>query len=999
MFIVQAATKAARPVRPATIATVAILLMIAAIATQSARAGQYVVHQCDRSYGPAFSGWTGTGSHDGWIVEGCTDAIRLVATNRPAGRAAAWNTPSLPGTLKLASATFMSASDNASGNTAIGGGFCTAGSWWYGICPLSNGSALPNNPPSRPQPNATPVSWTCNQYYECKTAQFRLITADGEYRRAWGHVIVYDLAFAINDPTPPTVVAPQGGTLRSDLTVAPGDGGGTWNSGAKTVSVIASDAVGSGITTTHLFFDGDPNHGLAQGFGQACVFTQWRPCPETASSAATVSTRSLTDGAHIATARGVDAGGLAADATVGFKVDNTPPDQPTGVTVESEFADGWQTTNDFHITWTNGAETIETLTRSGLAFARVDVDSTSITQADPPPMDVPIGGAVGGVSAAVDAVKGLQVPEKGRWKVTLSLVDRAGNVSPVGADGPSVAMVGWDDVNPPPPDGEANEWISQGELARGYDQHWTVMREPSLLAPICGFAGKISREQSDDPGTSINIRGDVREWRLPADLSEADHWVHLRTITCGGLASQASGHTEARVDLTAPTPFYADVEDDRWYADGAEVTIGGRDELSGMTPSTNSRPDGYVRGAYLDYTINGVRGEPIRGGTGRVTVTGEGRKELSFTPVDSAGNAARPTVIHFGVDATAPSGRFEPRDPELPTVLEASLEDAVSGLELALIEVRRKASGDDWQLLPTALTSLTDDDATHPARAVATARFPDTSLPHGAYEARVRAFDVAGNALVTTRGDDGRPFAFTNPMRERTELSAGLFKVSVACLARRAGRCVKRRRGAARLVGGGSTLGVDFNRGAVVQGVLTGDGDDRLARRPLEIYTREPGRPEVPAGTVNTRGDGTFHHRLKPGLSRVVRIHYPGDERMRDTDAFVRLSTAAKISLRLSRRRALSGQTISFSGRVRSFDGSMPTAGKIIVLQFRAGGSWRPAVAVAHTDARGRFRVRYRFDRTPRSVRARIVFRVFAPTEDGWGHAASASKPVVMRLN
>ena len=137
--------------------------------------------------------------------------------------------------------------------------------------------------------------------------------------------------------------------------------------------------------------------------------------------------------------------------------------------------------------------------------------------------------------------------------------------------------------------------------------------------------------------------------------------------------------------------------------------------------------------------------------------------------------------------------------------------------------------------------------------------------------------------------------------------------------------------------------------------------------------------------------------KIRPGVSRTVRVYYPGTETRRDTSASVTLGTGAKLKLRVSKKHARTGQTVTFRGTVTSFDRVVPASGKIVALQFYAGKKWRPAVAIARTDSKGRFAVKYKFD--GKRVKARIVFRVIAPAEDGWGHASSASKRITMKLN
>lgn len=324
--------------------------------------------------------------------------------------------------------------------------------------------------------------------------------------------------------------------------------------------------------------------------------------------------------------------------------------------------------------------------------------------------------------------------------------------------------------------------------------------------------------------------------------------------------------------------------------------------------------------------------------------------------------------------------------------------DGVSGLESATIDVRRE-SGGDWIQLPTGLADLSGAAvAGYPKSGIASARFPDTKLPDGRYNVRVRTFDQAGNALVTDRDKNGRPLIVdSGSMRAYSGLSASLFKAKRTCKKQRGVKCVKRARGKVVFVGGNSRLTVGFKRGAVVQGFLVDSATRALARQPIEIYTTQKGKAEILAGVTSTKSDGSYVFKLRPGVSRGVRVHYPGTETRRDTSANVTLGTGANLKLRVSKRHARTGQTVVFRGTVTSFDGIVPASGKIVALQFYAGKKWRPAVAIARTDSKGRFAVKYKFDGA--RVKARIVFRVIAPSEDGWGHATSASRRITLNLN
>ncbi|MGB1582957.1 MAG: Ig-like domain repeat protein, partial [Solirubrobacterales bacterium] len=696
-----------------------------------------------------------------------------------------------------------------------------------------------------------------------------------------------------------------------------------------------------------------------------------------------------------------------------FKVDNTDPAAPADFELE-DAESGWSDTNSFDASWINTVEDEETETQSGVGSVVVDVEPTNGAQINPAPITIPIGTTVSGVTATKSSISGLNVPEVGRWALKLSVVDRAGNISPhaTGADGArdenGNPIVGFDPNPPAAPGLQNNGWVSNDNLIAGYSQEWT-QTVPQSGSPICGYAGLVDPSPIANPGTDINIDGPVNDWTLPTDLAEGTHWVHLRSIACNGLASPSVSSVDVKVDRTDPVSYFSGVTPGRWYKAGSVVTIGANDAPSGMAPAPQDDP--FDRGAYLDHSINGSSpAEPTRGGQAHVSVSGEGTKELRFTAVDLAGNRNSETVVKFGIDASNPTGFLNNQDPARPTLLSAPLGDEVSGLESAVIDVQRE-SGGDWITLPTGLADLSGAAvAGNPKSALASARFPDTSLPQDRYRVRVRSTDQAGNSLVTDRDKSGYPLIVdSGAMRSFSGLSASLFKSRRTCKKRatrktrkgrsrhRVIRCTKRHRGKVIFIGGKSSVNVGFKRGAVVQGYLTDARYGALARQPIEIYTAARGKAEVLAGVTSTKADGSYLFKLKPGLSRSIRVYYPGTETRRDTSARVSLSTGAKLVLRVSKRKARTGQTVTFRGSVMSFDRAFPASGKIIALQFYAGKKWRPAVAIARTNSKGRFAVKYKFD--GKRVKARLVFRVVAPFEEGWGHSTSASRRLTMRLN
>lgn len=982
----------------------------------AANAGTYHVYQCHHTYGivSLFSmGWNYSTNFNNTVqnphaVENCGGWMKLQASYSTGGDYAYWKSPALPGNLGVQSVDYSYLGDNGNGQTYAMARLCLANA--YSAGPAGQCGAF-----IQTDLDSTSV-WKSGSVGNCSTIddpvrRCKAFEIDlGVNSQRWGGFYLNQFDFVIKDPDAPSAWQPHNGTLRNNNTVnSMWADGNYWNSGTKTVQVAALDSNSGGMKSTKIFFDGASGAGSPDhNFNHACDYRNWRPCPEFVSHFPSIDTAAFADGSHTATTRAVDAGDNMTDSTVSFKVDNTDPSDPSSTEGTGDGLQGYGATNDFDISWTNGAETTETATQSGISHVVLDLEPVNPGGSNPAPLVVPVGGSASGVSATIDSLSGVTLPEQAGYRYGVGVRDLAGNwsgnVSVDGSNNPTGVSIDpedssaltWNSTPPVAPDARANGWVSEADLLAGYSQEWSVLI-PLGGVDTCGYATSVTPNQSDNPGTTINLVGNVKSWELPSNLTEGTHWVHIRSIGCNLLPAASTASSEVKVDRTDPVSSFAGVTAGKWYKDGSVVTIGATDALSGMEPAPSDQR--FDKGAHLDYSINAVSpAEPARGGEAQLPVTGEGQKQLRFAAVDLAGNRNDDTVVNFGIDASDPTGYLEATDPDTPTLIRAPLADAVSGLETAIIEVRPEGGG-DWTPLATGLADLSGAAvAGNPTSAMASARFPDTTLPEGRYLGRVRTYDQAENSLVTDRDKQGRRFIVdSGQMREHVGLSATLFKAKRTCKKKKGVKCIKKARGKVVFLGGKSNLTVGFKRGAVVEGFLVDASTKALARQPIEIYTQAKGKEEVLAGTTSTRPDGSYSFKLRPGVSRSVRVYFPGTETRRDTSERVTLGTGAKLKLRVSKKHARTGQTVTFSGTVTSFDRAVPASGKIIALQFYTAKKWRPAVAIARTDSRGRFKVKYKFDGG--GNKARIVFRVMAPAEDGWGHTTSNSRRITMKLN
>lgn len=973
---------------------------IAAISPTPVRAGQVAVNpQLENGWTAGYNGWSG--------------GIAGFSFNLAAGTPGTYmwaKTQRLPATVNLDSISFLATWHNAySGAAPFGVRLCYYGAAQWsanagGECAGNKFTVLPAETPARRHTENLGMSCTVQNAslspdYHCGGFQLEVASPQGA-----GDITTWMNLATLSDYTAPTVSNNHGSqTLNS----------AGWLRGTAQAGSNMQDVEGVGLNNAKLYVDG------AQKANQnySCNLASWVPCAQSVNFTPAFDTTSVADGPHTAFFTGTDiAANTAQSGVINFKVDNTKPDTPSAIEPVAAGMQGWSNVNSFGAQWTNGNEVETTSTQSGIASVIVDVNPTSVGQADPAQVLIPVGTTVSGISATDHSVSGISVPAIGFWTLRLSLVDKAGNVSGVG-DGSagtpdSDVGLGFDQAAPNSPFGQNNGWISRDELAAGFDQEFLYSAPPAARAPVCGFAGAIDEDLNGSVGTTINVPGggSARKWRLPGTLAETTHYVHLRAVGCNGIPSDQTSTTEAKVDRSDPVSTISGVENGNWYPDGQLVTLGGTDTLSGMDAASDT--DGDSRnGAYLSYSINGVGPQDKfapRGGIANIRVTTEGQKEIRFAAVDLAGNRAPSKSASFGIDASNPGGYVHQQDPTRPTQLAAHLTDTPSGISHAIFYVRAIGGG-DWIQLPTSLTGTDAGSVT----GTASARFPDTALPQGKYDVRVAAFDRAGNSFTTLHHKDGALATVSNPMRDKTGVQLKLFnalreckrdakgkmKCSIKrCTKNSVGACYKVLKGKLVLQGGSSTVTTEYRRGSIATGTLTAASGKAIASANVVVSTidRSTGtKREV--GDAKTDSRGIYAIRIPAGVSKAVVAEFNGDELRQQTTATASMLTKAKLLLKVNTRHAKTGQTVTFSGRISSFDKSYPKGGKLAVLQFFAAKRWRPAVGITHSDKRGKFRFTYKFDGN--RVRAKIIFRVAAPSEDGWGHVYSASKPIVLRLN
>ena len=307
--------------------------------------------------------------------------------------------------------------------------------------------------------------------------------------------------------------------------------------------------------------------------------------------------------------------------------------------------------------------------------------------------------------------------------------------------------------------------------------------------------------------------------------------------------------------------------------------------------------------------------------------------------------------------------------------------DRVSGLASGSIEISPSGSG---SLAGAA------DRRSRGSRLVA--RIDDAALPAGSYVLRARAADQARNEASTDRRLDGQPMTLTLPLRIVSTMQAGFERTrTVWQTIRRHGKRVRVRRKVTVLKPVGACA-------ARRPGSASQDGSPtatvRASPARRSASTRLPrSAPEQLVAVLHTDGEGRYRYTAAGSSNRTLRFAYAGSALVLPAQAAIKMRVPALTSLRVTRRRVLNGQAVTFTGRLRTLPA--PAGGKLVELQVRLSGRWQ-TFRTMRTDAAGRWAVPYRFKRT-RGVQ-RYRFRARLPHEASYPFTAGGSRSLTVRV-
>lgn len=519
---------------------------------------------------------------------------------------------------------------------------------------------------------------------------------------------------------------------------------------------------------------------------------------------------------------------------------------------------------------------------------------------------------------------------------------------------------------------------------------YAVLLDSSPEGDPCAAASRCSPAETDLheglDGNALAIGG----------LAEGTAYLHATAVSGSGMKSVLAVNASLRVDLDDPETQLLGAPDG-WTNEPVTVTAIASDTRSGMEALPNApTPFTALR---VDEGLPHVSPGP----SASATVIAEGVHTVSYYARDAAGNVddggtsnglanAEPSTATVRIDRRPPDVAFASAEsPGAPEVIHVQVEDSLSGAapSRGWIGVRTAGSGDRFQELNA-----------EPMPTGFRARWDSEAYPPGQYEFRAIGYDAAGNTASTMRRANGSSMVLSNPVKAVSVLQAGFEGAGPTAerCAKGVGRCRRRRtRGFA---GRQLERVVPFGDGARFGGRLTTASGAPLSGVEISVIERfgDGPAPAERLSTVRTGADGTFVVRLVPGASREVTAIFDGTPSLtRATVGPTRLAVRSGVSLHTSSAVArVGGAPLIFEGTVAAERDQIPPGGKSVQLQFRLPGLPWTEFRTVQTDARGRFRLAYRFsDDDSRGVR--FQFRAYAPAQDDWPYEPAGSRPVVVR--
>jgi hypothetical protein len=276
----------------------------------------------------------------------------------------------------------------------------------------------------------------------------------------------------------------------------------------------------------------------------------------------------------------------------------------------------------------------------------------------------------------------------------------------------------------------------------------------------------------------------------------------------------------------------------------------------------------------------------------------------------------------------------------------------VGGTTVATDSYAKRCTNDDWSACP-----LSEDRA---ELSIDTKQVPD-----GTYPLKFIVTDAAGNTATV---DSGRTVTVDNA---RANGPGAVGKTTTVQLVLGQGRT-----GALRTI---------YGRKLVITGQALTSDSKPVSNAPIDVSSQlaQAGNDFADIGETQTDGNGAFAFAVPPGPNRTLRFSYTsppsaGEQARGQTDVVIQVRATAHLTP--NAHKVGGGRRVTFRGQLKG--GPIPASGVPIGFRGQVGRHVRK-FADTQTDARGHFRLSYRFGVVgPRKATYPIWVRIGADGDD-----------------
>lgn len=798
-------------------------------------------------------------------------------------------------------------------------------------------------------------------YQQCDLAPYCFPTSDPAR--------ISNVKMTTTDETPPKIEG-----AFNNAAAYPGWHLGWTNKTQVPVSFSPQDG-GFGVRRTRMDIDGTAMFG--HDFGGDCNFsyplTYLPPCPGYTGFGGIADIASVGDGTHEVTFVAEDA--LGNSATTGpatFGIDRKAPAPPASSTLEFTES-GWPGQR-----WTSDPDVVMRWPTIPAA-PDPEFDSPQYLQ----DLSIRREGSPAETHVSVDSSHNSSaqtLTSDGEWNLGLSYGDEAGNVSH-----PAIESVGLDADAPfAPQDLDDVDWISEEALSGPLRIEWSAPDEnEELESGVCGYVLNIDDALISDPVFGVDDSTTATSWPLPAGLPEGVNYVHVRAVSCAGVASETVT-SEVRIDTEAPDISVGGLATPgAWIGSAQTALITAADEQSGVEKVGYAIDGGAITWLTSDQVSAAMP---------------EGDHILTAHAVDVAGNESS-IDINVRTDTQVPAVELQTPAVDDPTRVAATVKDTHSGLVAASIELRRVDAGASSQERQWAPLDAAEPITRGTTASVELVRIlDDVKLAAGDYELRVNAVDLAGNSSIASA------FAIRSvqlPLRRRAEVSAAIAQVKTVCRTKTGKSCASVKRCKRKLRcrnvqitdrrNAKSTVVQSWSQKSVLIGDALGPDGAPIAGANVTVSSTPLFHNPDPVGAAVTDARGHYELELPAGPSRTLTAQISGSPRQQPAAGNAKVNVRSELSFLPTPRRLRSGNTILLRGRVRHAEWQ-PVGGVSVSFQWYSPNGWKSFENPTRTDASGRFGVAYPWTRAVRNSTVRVRARIDEPA--GWPFAPGSSDAV-----